>query len=229
MPTLAPTPRPRYHYATLTPRMLAPLSSITDFAQGGDARKPLHTFSAHWSDACEDSEHSQDIIYEFVYEGECGITWPLRKIRVDNRALDESEEENGDALSDVYDVDYEAGTGEEDESGTCPTSHPMQYASTQTRDVPTRLRIRICRPTHEEEIAQVPVQRFKVRVPAPGELGNESMRRLPRRRGALVLQPVQDVEVRDDRIMYGALLRRAATAPCDMASEVRKDSGGCVG
>jgi hypothetical protein len=222
LPTPTHAPHcPRYHYATLTPRMLAPLSPTADFAHGGDVRKPLHTFSAVWGHAPEPASDSQDIIYEFIYEGECGITWPLRKIRVDNRAIEH--QENEDSLEEeIYDAEYEADIDEDEASAADPSSSLTQDASAQTQ---RKLRIRMRRRSHESETPHVLPQRFKVRVRTSEELETESVRPLPRRRGALVLRPVSDGEGGDEGQVYSALRLKAATAPCGMVSEIRKDSG----
>jgi hypothetical protein len=222
-PTTPAPQRPHYRYATLTPRMLAPFPPTADFAHGGDVRKPLHTFSAIWSDVSESASDSQDIVYNFIYEGECGITWPLRRIRVDNREIELQEDEAGLAEEEeVYDTEYEADI---EEDGAAPSF--SQASLPQSQEAPRKLRIRIRRSTHlsETETPRVLPRRFRVRVRTSNDLDAESMRPLPRRRGALVLQPVIDGEEgQEGRGVYGILRPKAATAPCGMASEIRKDS-----
>jgi hypothetical protein len=220
MPTHAPH-RPRYHYATLTPRMLAPFSPTAEFALGGDVRKPLHTFSVVWGHAPEPVSDSQDIIYEFIYEGECGITWPLRRIRVDNRAIEHQENEES-LEEEVYDAEYEADIDEDEASAASPSFSLTQDASTQT---PRKLRISVRRSSHKNETPHILPQRFKFRIRTSEELETESMRPLPRRRGVLVLRPVSHGEGGEHGQVYNMLRRKAATAPCGMVSETRKDSG----
>lgn len=169
------TPHKQHVSATLSPRAVAALLKDADFAQGGDERPPLHTFSADWDDD-SDAETDGGVQYEFIYEGEFGITWPLRKIRVDDMPVEEVTEDVGAAedTSAVIDVCEVEVADRHDSKVDVASAHgtpqpPQKY----------RVRVRVASDTT--------APRFKVRVRAPQELGNESMRRLPKRRGGLVV------------------------------------------
>jgi hypothetical protein len=219
------------------------------------------------------------VIHEFVYEGECGRTWPLRRVRVDDRV----EERKGEEEEEVYEeyeghvdaaelnvlldeeeleatlvddtvrvfrptcVEMDDGTAiisrathaTTDNSGakafgpaqettddiTVRMAGPVQEALTPAEDVLKKMRIRIRRPTTNEngESEKLLVKRFKVRIRAPQESENESMRRLPTRHDASLITSSSDDNARQGEC--GLSVRKAATVPCRATSEVvRKDS-----
>ncbi|KAH5149204.1 hypothetical protein HBH69_163050 [Parastagonospora nodorum] len=176
-------PTKQHISATLSPRAIAALLKDVDFAQGGDERLPLHTFSADWDDG--DAQTEADVQYEFIYEGDFGITWPLRKIRVDDMPVEQ----------DFEDVDTADDTSATIDAHEVADRHDCRADVAYTHITPQsprkrRVRVRIAGDTT--------APRFKVRVRAPQELGNESMRRLPRRRGELVLgiiKPAMDEQM----------------------------------
>ncbi|KAF1914429.1 hypothetical protein BDU57DRAFT_530921 [Ampelomyces quisqualis] len=119
-PASAPTPPriatspPKRKYSTLAARTLAPFPRYTSFAHGEDDRQALETFLPVWrASAAEDDdgeirvggEFGDADGWEYMYEGVCGCTWPLRRIRVRRR----SEDGVGDECSGVVGGDGEFG------------------------------------------------------------------------------------------------------------------------
>jgi hypothetical protein len=150
-------PHKQHISATLSPRAIAALLKDVDFAQGGDERLPLHTFSANWDDE-GDAQTEGDVQYEFLYEGDFGITWPLRKIRVDDMPVEQ----------DFEDVDTADDTSATIDVHEVADRHDCRADVAYTHITPQsprkhRVRVRIAGDTT--------APRFKVRVRAPQELG----------------------------------------------------------
>jgi hypothetical protein len=216
IPTPAPAPSPipapayyplahfpRYHSATFSPRMLAPLSKTADFSDGGDARRLLATFSASWADAPEDR---QSVVHEFVYEGECGRTWPLRRVRVDGRVGEDDEEEE-----EEYELEAEAEAGEvagleesvgEEEleatmidNGTVKISRPMHV---ETDDDIVRI-ARVTPTTTEDITAKVSTltdeatDNCAVRISRPAQVVSTQTVILPKKLRIRIRRPAEGV------------------------------------
>jgi hypothetical protein len=203
MPNPIPSP-PRIHYisATISPRMLAPFLKNAGFAQGGDERLPLHTFSADWGEGDADEGNSDgEAEYEFIYEGTGGITWPLRKVRVDNRDVEvddewENELEQGGVtcLEEIctYVVDTHEIVGSQEPRGddVGDSAGELSSSTEEAVQLPRKFRVHV----HAADAERTTSPRFKVRVRSSKELGNESMRRLPKKRGAMLLLELQATE-----------------------------------
>jgi hypothetical protein len=93
-------------YQTLLPRTLSPFPSQTSFSSGGDDRQPLDTFLPIWGANFQQDEEVDVVsglevegdgkVWEYVYKGVCGCTWPLRRVKVDKRdAQDGVEKDEG--------------------------------------------------------------------------------------------------------------------------------------
>jgi hypothetical protein len=173
-------PRINHISATLGPRALAAFLKDVDFTQGGDERLPLHTFSANWGED-DEATKERDVEYEFIYEGEFGITWPLRRIRVDGMPVEHEYDE--DDVSKIH----EAADRANEERGAAVDIYGVidrhdskgNVAFHEVTDQPRKFRVRV---RNSGEVAP----RFKLRARAPEEVRNESMRRLPRREKAMV-------------------------------------------
>jgi hypothetical protein len=177
-------------FATLNPHVLAPFLPDVAFVDGGDKREPLHTFSPSWN---QEGGNADDVEYEFVYEGSGGMTWPLRRVRVDAPGGVEDVEEGEE--EEEYWEDVEVTGDETGEIEGCYESQilnetealPGFVAFPSREQAPAKVRIRIRKaPTDATPV------RFKVRVRAAEELRSENMRRLPRREEASLQAQVED-------------------------------------
>jgi len=198
-------PHKQHISATLSPRAMAAFLKDADFAQGGDERLPLHTFSANWDDD-GDTRNEGDVQYEFIYEGEFGITWPLRKIRVDGMPVEEVIEDAG-AVIDVCEVEV---------ADRHDSKVDVAYAQV-TPQPPQKYRVRV------RIASDTTAPRFKVRVRAPQELGNENIRRLPSRGGGLILGIIKAAMEEDAQMGTEDGEEKGAST---VLEQIRKDSAG---
>ncbi|KAF2820208.1 hypothetical protein CC86DRAFT_412095 [Ophiobolus disseminans] len=218
-------PRFRHISATLRPRMLAAFPPDADFAQGGDERQATNTFKAIWGAEVLNSinDDLDGVEYEFIYEGKGGITWPLRRVRVDNKPVIVDVPELGyaadaDAMDVVLHGDewqevelvraeptaVEAGTdGKQYDSPMSPSS-PVNPIFKQ---VPRKLRVRVRRMSivagSEGENDMPRPLRLKVRVLSARELEEGGTRPLPRRQAVVVLKVVDECATRTEHTVDG--------------------------
>jgi hypothetical protein len=173
--------------------MLVPLPRGTDFSSGGDARPTLHTFHPEWADHEDHLELGGEVEYAYVYEGKGNLTWPLRKIRVAGKPVEAESEEEDEENEEWHTLDPEAEEQvlqdlrlreRADSHRVSPTQQHVVTANGNGASAAGKMRVRVRRT--EDAGGR---ERLKVRVRTEDEMGNESMRRLPRRkRAALDMQ-----------------------------------------